>query len=124
MFYRFVAYTCANFLWYLQSGMWKISNFLDQKDARFHVLQGTCDSLFCELRQEGIDANSKKTSLISKEEENLLWETGVQRHYSEMRFSTLGSVSVRGGEEQHQLKLSQLIRKKDTDHRVYVETGS
>ena len=31
---------------------------------------------------------------------------------------------LRGGEEQRQLKPSQLIRKEDPDHYVYVETGS
>ena len=47
-----------------------------------------------------------------------------QRPYSEVFFYIGKVFCLRGGEEQRQLKPSQLTRKKEPDHYVYVETGS
>ncbi len=52
-------------------------NFLDQTDGRFQELRGTCESVFRQLHLSGIGANPKKAPVISREEENRLWETGV-----------------------------------------------
>ena len=52
-------------------------NFLDPKDARFKKLQGTMDTRFRKLRQEGIGAEVKHASIISTDEENMLWERGI-----------------------------------------------
>ena len=53
------------------------SNFLDQKDGHFHELQGTCESVFEQLRQSGIGANPKQATVISKSEENHFWASGI-----------------------------------------------
>ena len=86
--------------------------------------------MFHDLRQDDIGANPKKTPSISKEEENLLWETGAlgcntPKSLQRSVFFCVGkNFCLRRGEEQHQLKPSQFIRKKDPDHFVYVEAGS
>ena len=60
----------------------------------------------------------------------MLWETGVlgcrtPKACSAVCSSTLERVfCLRGGEEQHQLKPSQFVRKKDPNHYVYIETSS
>ena len=105
-------------------------NFLDQKDGRFRELIGTCESVFRILRQSGIGANPQKAAAISKEEENILWETGIlscsmPKSLQRAVFFYMGKdFCLRGGEEQRQLKPSQLVHKRDPDHYVYIETGS
>ena len=105
-------------------------NFLDQKDGRFRELQGTCESVFWQLRQSGIGVNPKKAAVISKSEENHLWASGILGCSSPTAlqrtvFFYLGkNFCLRGGEEQQELKPSQLIRKRNPGQNVYVETGS
>ena len=43
----------------------------------FRVLRGTMESTFSELRKKGIGAEVKHTPIITKEEEDLLWEANV-----------------------------------------------
>ena len=52
-------------------------NFSDQKDGRFRELQGTCLSVFRQLRQSGIEENPKKAGVISKFEEKYRWASGI-----------------------------------------------
>ena len=88
------------------------------------------DTLFRSLRDEGIGAEVKHTSLISKEEENLLWENcvlGIDNPLQLLRavFYMNGKVfCLRGGKEHRNLKISQFIRHFEPDHYVYTENGS
>ena len=105
-------------------------NFLDRKDGRFRELHGTCESVFRQLREKGVGADPKETPSISKVEENVLWERGILGTSTPLMlqravFFAVGKVfHLRGGAEQRQLKISQLIRKSNPDRYVYVETGS
>ena len=49
-------------------------NFLDPKDVQFRDLQGTMDTLFRKLRKAGAGTDVKHSTVITAEEENLLWE--------------------------------------------------
>ena len=52
-------------------------NFLDRKDARFKKLHGTCDSVFHALREQGVGADKKSAKIVTKVDEDKLWESGV-----------------------------------------------
>ena len=52
-------------------------NFLDAKDARFKEMHCILDAYFRELRNDGVGAEVKKSSLVTREEEDALWENGV-----------------------------------------------
>ena len=92
------------------------SNFLDPKDVQFRDLHGTMDTLFRKLRKAGAGTDVKHSTVITAEEENLLWERGV------LGMSTLlpllrnvfyynGKIfCFTGGEEHRMLKFSQLQR--------------
>ena len=98
--------------------------------AVFVSFTALASQLFRELRQSGIGANPSKAAAITKEEENMLWNSGVlgtstPKALQRGVYFSLGKFfCLRGGEEQRQLKPSQLIRKRDPDQYVYVETGS
>ena len=51
-------------------------NIFDQTNNSFKMLRRTCDSLFRELRQEGVGSSSKSTEPITKDDEQLLWSSG------------------------------------------------
>lgn len=53
------------------------SNFLDTKDPSFREMHCLIDAYFRELREAGIGAAVKRTEVITKEEEQALWEKGV-----------------------------------------------
>ena len=53
------------------------SNFLDENDPNYAGLRGTRDTVTRQLRSDGIEATVKHTEVISKEEEELLWSSGV-----------------------------------------------
>ena len=100
-------------------------NFLDSKNPQFQDMHCIIDGYFRELRASGIGAEVKHTSIISKEEENLLWEKGVMgvdKPESLLRavfFYNGKNFCLRGGKEHRALKISQIIRHKDPDHYVY-----
>ena len=52
-------------------------NILDTSDVRFRDLHSTIDATFRKLREDGVGAEVKHASVITKQEENLLWEKGV-----------------------------------------------
>ena len=103
-------------------------NFLDPKDVRFKKLQGTMDTRFRKLRQEGVGAEVKHNGIISPDEENTFWELGILDMYTPLAllrsvFYYNGKVFyLRGGDEHRQLKFSQL--KRVSKGYVYTENGS
>ena len=103
-------------------------NFLDKSDNRFKILQGTLDSYFHKLHSEGIGRKVKHAEVITTDEEDQLWESGVlnvttPRGLQNAVFYTIGKLfCLRGGKEHRALKLSQLQR--DSDKYVYHENVS
>ena len=102
--------------------------FLDKSDNRFRNLQGTLDSYFHKLHSEGIGRKVKHAEVITTDEEDQLWESGVlnvttPRGLQNAVFYTIGKLfCLRGGKEHRALKLSQLQR--DSDKYVYHENVS
>ena len=52
-------------------------NFLDKSDPRFRELRGACESISRQLRQAGVGAEVKHATLITPDEEDMLWTSGV-----------------------------------------------
>ena len=105
-------------------------NFLDRKDTRFKKLHGTCDSVLHALREQGVEADKKSAKVITKADEDKLWELGILNCISaeglqKAVFYYVGKVCcLRGGEEQRNLKPSQFTRLKNPEQYVYTEHGS
>ena len=105
-------------------------NFLDKNDNRFRSLQGTLDSYFHKLHSEGIGRKVKHAEVITTDEEDQLWESGVlnvttPRGLQNAVFFTIGKLfCLRGGKEHRALKLSQLKRDSNVDKYIYHENVS
>ena len=52
-------------------------NFRDKNNRACRKLHNVIDNHFKALRKEGVGNDSKHTEIITKEEENKLWESGV-----------------------------------------------
>ena len=104
-------------------------NFLD-KNPKFKMLHGTLNSHFRKLHEVGVGTKVKHSEIISKEEENTLWSSGVMGAQSPCSllnavfFCNGKNFCLRGGEEHRKLKLSQLERLSDPDRYVYTENCS
>ena len=105
-------------------------NFLDKKDVRFQQLHCSLDVHFKKLHSTGIGRQIKHAEVISKQDENRLWESGVMgvsdpKSLQNAVFYTVGKMlCLRGGVEHRSLKLSQFQRKSQPDHYIYVENVS
>ena len=109
----------------LQDNKAPISVF-NKKDPQFRHLMHTFDSVSSDLHWEGVDAQRKSASVITYEDENVLWEKGllgddsprVSEHtvfyYAGMQFC------LKGIQEQYDLRRQQLIRV-STDSQTYNE---
>ena len=89
-------------------------NFM--RDREFHGLRKILDSYYRKLHQEGIGCSSKSTELLTREDEEKLWQSGVlnpntpQGLLNCVFFLNGKNVCLRGGQEHRDLKLSQLKR--------------
>ena len=89
--------------------------------------EATLDVHFNKLHSSGIGRQVNHADVISKQEENKLWESGVlgdsePKSLQNKVFYTFGKMLCsRGGVEHRSLKLSQFQRKSQPDHCVYVE---
>ena len=105
-------------------------NFLNKQDSHFCHLHGTLDALFHKLHSNGIGVQVRHTEIITKAEEDKLWDSGVMgvstpRSLQNAAFFVVGKMfSLRGGVEHRNLKLSQLTRNHDPDHYIYQENVS
>ena len=54
-----------------------VLKFLDLKESRFHDVHGACDFVYQELHQQGIGTSVRHASVITAEEEEQLWSSGV-----------------------------------------------
>ena len=106
-------------------------NFLDKANPAFKSFHHVLDNTFKSLRQEGVGSGTKHAEIITKEEEQKLWESGVMGigdpksllraifYYNGKNFC------LRGGQEHRQLKLSQFVRlHTPCDHYIYTENSS
>ena len=105
-------------------------NVIDQKNPDFKELHCTMDSIFRSLRVEGVGVQVKHASVITREEENLLWEQGVLNLNTPLGllravfYSNGKAFCLRGGKEHRNLKISQFVRQSDPDRYIYTENGS
>ena len=105
-------------------------NIMDTSNVLFCELHSTVDATFRKLREEGVGAEVKHASLITKQEENLLWEKGILGTKSPLSllravfFNNGKNFHLRGGKESRNLKISQLTRFSNPDRYVYTENGS
>ena len=87
-------------------------NFMDKGNANFKELQATCDNLFRALRKKGIGASPKQAPVLSAEDEELLWTSGVlgcktpKALLNAVFFYNGKNFHLRGGEEHRFLKIS------------------
>ena len=94
-------------------------NFMDMKDARFREVDSIIDSYFRELHESGVGAEVKRTCVITKEEENALWEKGVwgvdmPETLLRIVFYYNGkNLCLWGGKEHRAMKISQIVRHHD-----------
>ena len=105
-------------------------NFMNRNDPLFRDLNGAIQVRFRELREEGIGAVVKHASVVTADEELILWESQVIGDHSPIAlqraiFFYVGKTfCLRGGEEQRKLKPSQFVRSYDPDCYTYIEHGS
>ena len=105
-------------------------NFLDKKMHEFKELHSILDNMARRLRQDGVGAEVKHATLITPEEERMLWEQGVlgtdcPKSLLRAVFYLNGvNLCLRGGGEHRNLKLSQFQRLEDPDRYIYTENGS
>ena len=52
-------------------------NFMDKKNSTFKELYGALQVRYRELRVAGVGANVKHAPIVTKEEEDMLWKSGV-----------------------------------------------
>lgn len=113
-------------------------DILNEKDPRFAGLRGTRDTVSRQLREAGVGATVKHTSVFSAAEEDQLWSAGVlgvdsPRALLNAVFFTVGKTfCLRGGREHEMLKLKQFkfgtegsaCAERKVDFVVYTENGS
>ena len=104
-------------------------NFLDRGDTRFKPLHNSCDSEFRSLHEDGIGTERKSANIITKEDKDRLWDSGVLSAKTpdglqKAVFYYLGKVCCLRGEEQRHLKLSQFTRLHNPERYIYTEHGS
>ena len=91
-------------------------NFLDRSDLRFIKLHNAIDNVFKQLHKDGVGSRSKHAEIVTKVEENQLWEAGVlgtsdPKTLLHIVFYLNGkNFCLRGGQEHRELKISQLTR--------------
>ena len=105
-------------------------NFMDRKNNRFRDITGALQVRYRELLKEGVGTVVKHAPVVTAEEKDALWKTNVIGEGSTLSlqravFFYVGKCfCLCGGEEQRNLKLSQLVRSFEPDCFTYVENGS
>ena len=86
----------------LLAGLWRqvrsktpnAPNFMNRKDHRFGQLNGAISSVFRKLREQGVGASIKHAPVITPEEEDLLWSTGIMGDHNPLALQLRLSNSV------------------------------
>ena len=87
-----------------------------KNDPRFQVLHRT---IYRQLRAQGVGATKHSAEVFSKEDENLLWSSGIIGINNPLSLQQAiflyngNNVCLRGGQEHRSLKLSQFTRNED-----------
>ena len=85
-------------------------------DPRLEAFHNVCDHEFRRLHQKGIGAEATHTETLSKDDENILWDTNVLDITTPagllncVFFYNGKNLCLRGGDEHRQLKFTQLRR--------------
>ena len=114
----------------MRDGNTETPNFLDKKDRRFSVLHKALDSLFRDRRTQNIGTSVKHAEDFTKEEEGVLWRSGVlgtvtpKSLLNAVFYLNGKSFCLRGGEEHRRLTISQIVREYSPDRYIYTEAGS
>ena len=101
---------------YMKESKEQALNIFDRENPNFRRLFNTCDSLFRELREEGVGSESTATEALTKEDELKLWDSGVlspstpRGLLNAIFFLNGKNFALRGGMEHRSLKLSQIKR--------------
>lgn len=104
--------------------------FMNRRDQRFRELTGAIQVRFQELRGEGVGAVVKHAAVVTHDEEDTLWKSGIigiddPLALQRAVFFYVGKVfCLQGGQEQRDLKPSQFVRSSNPDCYTYVENGS
>ena len=105
-------------------------NFLDKKDSRFKKFHGTLDSHYHHLHGSGLGRQVKHARVLSDDDEDKLWRSGVlgtsspQMLQNAVFYMVGKAFSLRGGTEMRSLAISQIKRFRDPDRYVYTENAS
>ena len=105
-------------------------NVLDKKDSRFKNFHVTLDSHYHNLHASGLGREVKHARVLSEDDEEKLWKSGVLGTSSPQAlqnavFYTVGKVfSLCGGVEMRSLCISQIKRFRQPDRYVYTENVS
>ena len=106
------------------------------QDIVFRSLRNVCDAVYKRLHSKGIGVDTKATPLLSKNEEDILWERGILSLdnptglFNAVFYYNGKNFCLRGGAEHRNLRVSQLSRKtniidgKEVSCYVYTEYGS
>ena len=106
------------------------------EDPQFKTLKNVCDSIFKRLHRKGIGTETKATAVLSQCDEDTLWDKKVldvdtpKGLLRAVFFYNGKNFCLRGGQEQRNLRLSQLKRDtsyidgKEVSSYVYEEFGS
>jgi len=106
------------------------------QDPVFRPLKNVCDSVFKRLHSSGIGTEIKSTPVLSRNDEDVLWDTGVMSFdnpaglLNAVFFYNGKNFCLRGGVEHRGLKISQLQREVENINGkmvacyVYTECGS
>lgn len=111
--------------------MWSVNpvtlDFLNKDDPRFSSLYHVIDNTLKELQKEGVGSDSKHAECLTKEEEEVRWESGMLGTTSSKAllravfFLNGKNFCLRGKQEYKDLGLSNLKRFPNPDHYIYVE---
>ena len=103
---------------------------MEKSGLRFKELRAACDNVARQLRKDSVGAEVKHAPVFTKEEEDRLWESGINGVDSPLAlvrgvFFYVGKAPcLCGGQEQQDLKPSQFQCKYAPDRCVYVENDS
>ena len=95
---------------------------MDKGDLRFSELSAVCESVYRQLRKDGVGASVKHASIITPEEENLLLEKRVIGMYMPKPSVRGKDFCLRGGAEQKALNHPSLCVQ--IGIHTYTENGS
>lgn len=105
-------------------------NFLSKSEANFSMFRNALDRQLRFLRGSGVGVERKRASIITAEDEDKLWTSGVLgidnpvALLNAVFYLNGKSFCLRGVSEHYHLHFSQIVRKTNPDRYLYIEHGS